>query len=444
MIRTLAPLALLAAALLAAPPAGALGTELLVFGLDRPVFAAAPPGDARLFVVEQPGRVRIVTSDGTVLPAPFLDLRPGVLLSPDAEDERGMLGLAFAPDYATSGHLYVYYVAPPEPGVITIARVTRSAADPNLADAATLRLLFTTTKPQTAPGGGPEAYHNGGTLAFGPDGLLYAGIGDGGGWFGDDPRNCAQNASSPLGKLLRIDTANPPQTPVQATGNPCPTLPAQAAVAIWARGLRNPFRFAFDRETGDLYIGDVGQSAREEVDVVAAAALAGAGPNFGWRDFEGSICNPNLSPQPLCANPASHRPPIYEYAHAIGDFCSGSITGGVVYRGAIAELRGHYLFADYCQQFLRSLRWDGAGGIVPGSLVDRTPELDPLHMLAAVVAFAEDGAGEVVLVDRGFMPADPFFPGDGQLLRLVPEPAATAAGAAALLALAALARRPPG
>jgi hypothetical protein len=324
-------------------------------------------------------------------------------------------------------------VAPPEPGVITIARVTRSAADANLADPTTLRVVFTSTKPQTAPGGGGEAYHNGGTLAFGPEGLLYAGLGDGGGWFGNDPRNCAQNASSPLGKLLRIDVANLPQSAVQATGTPCPTLPQQDAIAIWARGLRNPYRFAFDRETHDLYIGDVGQDAREELDVVAAAELAGAGPNFGWRDFEGSACNPDLPPQPLCANPAGHRPPVYEYAHVPGTFCDASIVGGFVYRGAIAELRGHYLFGDFCQGFLRTLRWDGAGGVVPGSLADRSAEWDPLGAIDAVTAFGEDGAGEVVIVDYG------LFSRGGEVHRLVPEPGAGVAAAAS--ALAVLARR---
>lgn len=437
-------LAVLAAALLAAPPAGAVSSELFASGLDRPVFATAPAGDARLFVVEQPGRIRVVTAAGAVLPTPFLDLSGQVLFTESGEDERGLLGLAFAPDYATSGHFFVYYVAPPDPGVITIARVTRSAGNPDLADPGTRQVVFTSTKPQTAPGGGPEAYHNGGTVAFGPDGLLYAGLGDGGGWFGDDPRNCAQNAGSPLGKLLRLDVSSLPQSPVAATGTPCPTLPAQATVSIWARGLRNPYRFSFDRQTGDLYVGDVGQDAREEVDVVAAAALAGAGPNFGWRDFEGTVCNPNLPAQPLCTNPAGHTPPIHDYLHGGGGFCSGSITGGYVYRGSIAELRGQYVFADWCQGFVRSLLWDGAGGIVPGSLLDRTSALAPATgAIDLITGFGEDGAGELVIVDYG------SFESPGEIYRVVPEPHAAAAGAAVAAACALLSRwagrsrRPP-
>ena len=178
----------------------------------------------------------------------------------------------------------------PAPGDVIVARFQVSA-DPNAAAPATEKLIFQMAKPLAQPNTS-EAYHNGGTIAFGPDGLLWMATGDGAGWFGNDPNNCAQNAGSPLGKILRINPALVPANGVTVpAGAACPQLPATNAIEIWAKGLRNPYRFSFDALTHDLYIGDVGQDTNEEVDVLGASALAGAGPNFGWRAFEGNDQN---------------------------------------------------------------------------------------------------------------------------------------------------------
>jgi hypothetical protein len=428
-------LAMAAVALVLAPATGgAVSARRVATGFDHPVFAAAPEGDSRLFVLEQRGVVRVVTNlaTGTVAPTPFLDLTGRLFVYEYYDEERGLLGLAFAPDYATSGHFYVLYAETgsfPDPGEIVVARFSRDT-NPNVADFESETTIFRMAKPAPVEPDTTEAYHNGGTIAFGPDGKLWVFTGDGAGWFGDDPRNCAQDAGSPLGKILRIDPALVPPGGVSAAANAgCPQLPAQAAVEIWARGLRNPYRSSFDRETGDVYVADVGQDAREEVSVVGASAFAAAGPNFGWRAFEGSIANPARCPgDALCAQAGSTRLPVYDYAH-VGSGCEGSITGGFVYRGPDPSIRGHYFFSDYCQGFVRSLVWDGANGAT--QVTDRTAELAPdAGTIDVVTGFGEGGDGALYLVDWL----------DGELFA-VPEPGAQAAALAAAAALHVAARR---
>ena len=359
------------------------------------MYVAAPPGDARLFIVERSGKIRIL-ADGAVLPGAFLDLSAKV----DDEGEGGFLGLVFSPDYASDGFFYVYYTSGdrevPDDLVAVVSRFSVSA-DPNLADAASEDVVFAAIK--------PTAQHNGGTVAI-RDGYLYVAIGDGGGI--GDPDDLAQNPISPFGKILRFDLS---------VSDPQPEG--------WARGLRNPFRFSFDSLTGDLYLGDVGFDDREEIDVEPAAS--GGGRNYGWDIEEGSVC---FDPTPEageseCGDPTLTRP-VYEYDHDPEAFCN-AVTGGVVYRGtAIPSLYGEYLFGDFCTEQIWSFRWDGAGG-TEGPVVEREVVVTDETAVDAISAFAEDGAGELVIVDLG-----------GELFRLVPEPDTTALALAATLTLTTL------
>jgi len=430
--RILGCCALVLAIGLHAVDAGAVASRRVATGFDHPVFVASPPDDTRLFIVEQTGRIKIVsnTATGTVLPTPFLDLSSRIQIFSFDDEERGLLGLAFAPDYATTGLFYVQYVetpAFPGSGDVIVARFQVSA-NPNEAAPATEKVIFRMAKPLAMPNTS-EAYHNGGTIAFGPDGLLWMATGDGGGWFGNDPNNCAQNAGSPLGKILRIHPALVPAGGITVPGGAaCPQLPATTAIEIWAKGLRNPYRFSFDPLTHDLYVGDVGEDTHEEVDVLAASAFAGAGPNFGWRAFEGNEQNTSTCPgDALCSQPASVKFPVHEYAH-VGNGCGGAITGGAVYRGSDPTIQGHYFYSDYCQGFIRSFVWDGAGGIT--NHVDRSAELTPdVGSIDVVTGFGTRSSGELYLVDWL----------DGEVFE-VPEPASSALGAAALVTMASLVR----
>ena len=241
-----------------------------------------------------------------------------------------MLGMAFDPEYASNRRFYVFYTN--TAGNIVIARYLRNATDANLADSSSATQLLTVEH-------SAFSNHNGGMLAFGPDGCLYAGIGDGGG--GGDPNNNGQSLSSLLGKLLRL---NP------GTGGACnngiinPFILVGGAPQVWSLGLRNPWRFSFDRITGDLYIGDVGQDAREEIDV-AVAPNAGRQANYGWRLMEGTLC---FNPSSNC-NSGSLTLPVLDYPH-VGSGCTGSVTGGYVYRGqAMPSLSGTYFYGDFCR-----------------------------------------------------------------------------------------------
>ncbi|MGD8817492.1 MAG: PQQ-dependent sugar dehydrogenase [Acidobacteriota bacterium] len=356
------------------PPAQdtVLGVQSVATGLAQPLFVTAPVGDARLFIVEQVGDIRIL-ADGVLRSSPFLNLRGQVR----AGGEQGLLGLAFAPDYAASGLFYVNYTD--VDGDTVIARYSVSA-DPNVADAGSREILLKIEQ--------PFANHNGGMLAFGFDGYLYIGMGDGGS--ADDPGNRAQNDATLLGKMLRIDVSGGPGSGYAIP----PTNPYAGGVLplpeVWAKGLRNPFRFSFDRVMGDLYIGDVGQREREEVDV--APRDDAGGRNYGWRLMEGFAC---FIPASGC-NDGSLTLPVHQYTHA-GGRCS--ITGGYVYRGSIAAIFGHYFFADYCSDEVFSFVWDGGGGVA--ELTDRTAELAPPGGFRAITSFGEDGNGELYIVQFG-------------------------------------------
>ncbi|HEY6948654.1 MAG TPA: PQQ-dependent sugar dehydrogenase, partial [Gemmatimonadales bacterium] len=291
-------------------------------GLDFPLDLTAPPNDPRLFVVEKTGRIRVI-KDGVVLATPFLDLHDRVSGGP----EQGLLGLAFDPAFASNGRFVVNYTDPNGDTRISAFHVS---ADPDVADGSTETVLLAV--PQPFPN------HNGGGLAFGSDGYLYAGLGDGGS--GGDPNGNGQSLATLLGKLLRIDLnggtpyAVPPDNPFAAAAGPA------TRGEIWSYGLRNPWRFSFDRLTHDLYIGDVGQDAHEEIDVAPAPGGGGGGGlNFGWNRMEGSHCYNAV----FCSS-GGLTLPVADYGRNIGS----TVIGGYVYRGpAVPAAEGFYVFADY-------------------------------------------------------------------------------------------------
>ena len=331
-------------------------------GLSNPVFLTQPLNDGRIFVVEQPGRIRIVRN-GVLQATPFLDISSRVLCC----DERGLLSVAFHPQYATNRFFYVFFTTQPN-GDIRIERYTTSVSNPDAADPASSKLIITAPHSQFGN-------HNGGLLTFGPDGMLYAGLGDGGG--GGDPLHNGQDFNSILASLIRLDVdgGDPYRIP---SDNPFAGQ-ANRRGEIWAKGLRNPWRYAFDPPTGLLYIADVGQGVREEVDVVTATR---GGVNYGWPVLEGSGCYLGA---PCISN--GMEPPVLDYTHA-GGACS--ITGGYVYRGsAIPEIRGHYFYSDYCAGFLRSFRYEN------GAAVDQK---DWGLTSSLVTSFGKDFAGEMYVL----------------------------------------------
>ena len=342
----------------------AVGAELVVGGLSSPLFLTAPAGDDRLFVVERRGRI-VIVEDGAALSPPFLDIGSAVT----AGGEQGLLGLAFHPDYASNGRFYVNYTDD-SGGDTQVVRYTVSA-DPNVADAGSAQPILSVGQPYTN--------HNGGMLAFGPDGMLYIALGDGGG--GGDPQDNGQDPSTLLGSLLRIDVdaGSPYAIPAD---NPF-VVHSTAREEVWAFGLRNPWRFAFDRQTGDLYIADVGQGAREEIDFEPAASAGGV--NYGWNVMEGTIC---YEPRTGCSQ-SGLTLPVHEYTH--DDGCS--ISGGYVYRGsAIPDAVGRYFYADYCGTWVRSIAVTGGQADAPQDHTEETGEI------ARIVSFGEDGQGELYIV----------------------------------------------
>ena len=319
-----APVVALLAALALAGPAHAVTLHKVGDFVD-PVYVTSPPADGdRLFVVERGGRIRVARGGAVTT---FLDISSLVR----AGGEQGLLSMAFAPDYAASGRFYVYYTDPG--GDIRIEEFARAA--PDQADAGSRRTVLVQEHSQ-------YPNHNGGQLQFGPDGYLYASLGDGGG--AGDPLRAGQSLTTLLGKLIRIDPRPQAGAPYTVPGdNP---LAGTARPEIWAYGLRNPWRFSFDRATGDLTVGDVGQGAWEEVDFAPAAAGRGRGANFGWSCFEGT------RPYAARCPGATQAPPVLELSHSAG-FCS--ITGGYVVRDpALTALFGRYLYADFCKPGLRS------------------------------------------------------------------------------------------
>jgi len=343
-------------------------------GLSLPVHVThAGDGSGRLFVVERAGRIRIF-KNGILLSTPFLDI---TAIVQDAGSEEGLLSVAFPPGFgASKNHFYVYYVN--NSGDLVIARYQVSGGNADLADAGSEQIVLTVNHPG-------QSNHNGGQLAFGPnDGYLYLGTGDGGG--GGDVPNNAQTTSVLLGKLLRIDveTGTPTTYTVPAT-NPY-TQTVGYSPEIWALGLRNPWRFSFDRQTGDLYIGDVGQNEWEEVDYQPAASTGGE--NYGWRCKEGTH-DYNFSG--TCST-LTLEPPVAEYNHGPGDSIGCSITGGFVYRGpAYAFMQGMYFYADYCTGRIWGLKNDGTGW--------QTQELTDAAF--SISTFGEDEAGNLYLASYG-------------------------------------------
>ncbi len=374
-------------------------------GLTKPLYVTAPPGDTgRIFILEQDGRIRIVRN-GVLLPVSFLDVDA---ITQSTGNEEGLLGLAFSPDYATDGYFFIYHT---DNGgnSNTIARYHVSA-NPDLADAASRTVLFSIPHPT-------NSNHNGGCIQFSPDdGYLYIGTGDGGS--SCDPPGNAQNTNEWKGKLLRIDVIPVPVPPAAPYRIPADN-PGYPKPEIFSIGMRNPWRYSFDRGNpngpatgrGDLYIADVGQSSWEEVDYRPVPA-GGRGENFGWDQYEGTAC-----PPPACGGacvPINPRvDPVKTYAHS-GGACS--ITGGYVYRGCRMPglaAQSRYFYADYCTAAINSFVM--SGGAVTSEKT-YTTELAPVGGLAinSVTSFGEDARGELYIVDRG------GAAGTGEVFKIVP------------------------
>ena len=347
----------------------------------QPLFVLQAPGDnARMFMVEQGGLIKAFAKDAAVTSATvFLDLTDRTM----ASGEEGLLGFAFDPQFQTNGFVYAHFTA----GAATSARRTKIArytanAARSSADRATELQLF--TMPQ------PFSNHNGGWIGFGPDNFLYVALGDGGS--GNDPQNNAQNLGNPLGKILRIKSSDG----TAAADNPF-VAQSGAEPRIWAYGLRNPFRASFDRGTGELWVGDVGQNNYEEIDVITR------GGNYGWRPREGFHDNPGVSDAAV----AGSIDPVAEYDHSSSGGCS--ITGGYVYRGgAISALTGSYLYSDFCTSQLWALRRNASGQVISNAMLGTVP--------GNVSSFGEDNAGEIFITSF-----------NGHLYQLLPGTGGTAA-----------------
>ncbi|PJZ75656.1 PQQ-dependent sugar dehydrogenase [Leptospira neocaledonica] len=337
-------------------------------GFDAPLFLVSPSGDtSRIFVLEQGGKVRLI-KDGILLSSPFLDLGSAGLDIISFSGERGLLGLAFHPNYNSNGRFWVNYTRKAD-GDTVVAEYSRSSSDPDLASGSG-SVLFTVEQ--------PFSNHNGGMMTFDAGGYLLVGMGDGGG--AGDPNNEAQNLESPLGKILRIDIDNYPTPPPgnrPATGFENPH--------IWDWGLRNPWRFSLDRGTGDLYIADVGQNNFEELNIEPANT---GNINYGWRFTEGNHCYDPV----LGCNTSGISFPKLEYNH----FTGSSITGGYVYRGLnFPELNGRYFYGDFIAKRIWSILWDGT------KVSERIEHTSEMGFSSNVSSFGEDTNGEIYIVDYG-------------------------------------------
>lgn len=341
-----------------------IGLQSFATGFSSPVEITHPANDSRLFVVQQGGIIKIVNTDGTVNATPFLTLTSATITS---GGERGLLGLAFHPNYATNGYFYVNYTN--TAGNTVVARYSVSSSDPNVANASSAFILLTVNQ--------PFSNHNGGTIKFGPDGYLYIGMGDGGG--AGDTGNRAQNINENLGKILRIDVDSaspygiPPTNPyVGIAGND----------EIWSIGMRNPWKFSFNRLNGDLWVADVGQSAAEEINKISSPLPTGL--NFGWRCYEGNTIYDTSSG--TCPSYGATVAPVTQYSHSSGR-CS--ITGGYLYTGtAYPNFANNYFFADYCSGEIGMI--STAGTITWG--YDATN---------VVTTFGEDKEGELYVAIGG-------------------------------------------
>ncbi len=353
---------------------GDLRLEEVAGGFDAPVYVTSAPDDASLlYVVEQKtGRVRLIDA-GEVVDAPFLDLGDKVYAE---GSERGLLGLALHPDFAENGRLFVNYTSEGAGGTVFTVIEEYLANSTKQADPNSGKVILSYQQ--------PAANHNGGMLAFGPDGYLYIASGDGGP--GNDPDGRGQALNTFLGKLLRLDVDVDGDEPYAIPAD-SPFVDVEGAFGeIWAYGLRNPWRFSFDRMTGDLFIGDVGERAREEINFESASSNGGV--NYGWSIREGTICRPGRSD---CAIDGA-TDPIYEYDKLI----TASVTGGYVYRGAaIPDLQGTYLFADFTSGEVWGMRYDGA--TITDFALRR--DLRPPGLLPAIASFGEDADGELYVVE---------------------------------------------
>jgi uncharacterized repeat protein (TIGR01451 family) len=343
--------------------------QIVASGFTHPVQVThAGDGSGRLFVVEQPGTIRVI-EDGTVLDTPFLDI---TALTDDA-GEQGLLGMAFHPDYPNNGYFYVDYTRASD-GTTVVARYRRSGTDRNRANPSSATTILTVDQ--------PYANHNGGQVLFGPDGYLYISLGDGGG--GGDPQENAQDPTELLGSILRIDVDAGDPYGVPSDN---PYVGVSGRDEIWAIGLRNPWRFSFDQKTGDVYIGDVGQNSWEEVNAYPAWGNDSPGsPNFGWDCYEGT----HVYESSGCES-VDFIDPIVEYDHDVGR----SVTGGFVYRGTLyPNLNGRYFYADYVSGRIWSLTEDGSGFTFTAPTLELDTDLN-------ISAFGEDENGELYVVDRG-------------------------------------------
>ncbi len=361
----LVPLILLATV---SPALAAIQLQPVLTGLSSPVYVThAHDGTNRLFIVEQGGAIKLL-QPGATTPTVFLDITSKVLSPPNSE--QGLLGLAFHPQYATNRRFFVNYTRRPD-GATVIAEYRASVSDPNTADTTEMVVLTILQ---------PFSNHNGGMIEFGPDGFLYIGMGDGGS--GNDPGNRAQNINDLLGKMLRINIDVPSGGLPYSSPADNPFFGATPGLdEIYAVGFRNPFRFSFDRGgTRQLYAGDVGQNAREEIDIITL------GGNFGWRVFEGTLCTNN---DPGLCDSANFVPPIAEYDHS-GGRCS--VIGGYVYRGTKSTFpMGSYIYGDFCTGEIFHL-FPAIGGGTQSVLLDTT---------MSISSFGENEAGEIFVVDLG-------------------------------------------
>ncbi len=369
-------------------------TSRIASGLNQPLFVLGRgDGSDRVFVLEKAGRILILdVVSGALNAAPFLDLAGTI----STDGEGGLLGMALAPDFATSGEFYVHVTG--LDGASEIRSFRATPTDPDRADAASGDVILAAARPTST--------HIGGWIGFGPDGFLYIAFGDGGG--ANDPFRNAQNLNSLLGTILRIDPSSDgfPADPLRDYAIPSsnPFAAGASAPETFAYGLRNPFRASFDRATGNLFIGDVGQEAIEEIDLIRTGE---AGLNFGWPILEGTRTNEPGATAGMSA-------PIAEYYHGTGLREGNSITGGYVYRGSVATLRGRYLFGDFINNHVRSVR---SGALQQGvtlaatSFGVRSRELEPdAGRIAGIASFGEDYRGEVYLISI-----------EGEIFRIVPK-----------------------
>lgn len=371
-----------------------IGITQFATGFSSPVEIAHPAGDSRLFVVQQGGAIKILNSNGTTNATNFLTLTTATITT---GGERGLLGLAFHPNYAVNGYFYVNYTN--TAGNTVIARYSVNSTNPNIADPTSAMILLTVVQ--------PYANHNGGSVKFGPDGYLYIGMGDGGS--GGDPGNRAQNITENLGKMLRIDVDSaspygiPPTNPyVGVTGND----------EIWAIGVRNPWKFSFNRLNGDMWIADVGQNAVEEIDKIAFPQTPGL--NFGWRCYEGTATYNTAG----CVAASAITMPFAQYTHAATTGCS--ITGGYFYTGTMyPNFQNKYFFADYCLSRIGTVNSAGVisySATLPGGLSFTTFGED----INGELYVADINAGVIYKIKDTSLGVNTFSKGD---LKLYPNPA---------------------